>query len=115
MAYLASKRNKFLVRPDGSAEVRVELLGDATDLPPRIWLSCASCGDELAEWPNRNLFACPECGHEVTFREVDLLGQRTVAVLCDRFGLPESYKKKGFLWRFLGWFGSRKRLPAPKS
>lgn len=114
MAYLASKRSKFLVRPDGSAEIRVELIGDTSGVP-RIWLSCSACGDELVEWPARNLFACPECGHEITFREVDVLGKKTVGVLCDRFGLPDGYKKKGFLWRFLGWFGSKKRLPAPKS
>lgn len=84
MAYLAAKRNKFLVRPDGAAEVRVELVSDVSAMP-RIWISCVACGDELVEHPDRHLFICPECGHEVTFREVDVLGQKTVSVLCDRF------------------------------
>lgn len=114
MAYLASKRNKFLVRPDGAAEVRIELISD-TSAKPRIWLSCVACGDELGEHPGRHLFECPECGHEITFKEVEVLGQKTAAAVFERFGLPDGYKKKGFLWRFLGWFGSRKRLPAPKS
>jgi len=114
MSYLAIKRNKFLVRPDGSVELRVELLSDLSS-EPRIWLQCASCGDELVEWSDRKLFACPECGHEITFPEIDVLGKKTATVLCERFGLPEGYKKKGLLWRFLGLFGSKKRLPAPKS
>jgi predicted RNA-binding Zn-ribbon protein involved in translation (DUF1610 family) len=113
MAYLASKRSKFLIKPEGATDVRVDMVGD--EKGPRIWLQCASCGDEMVESTRRDLFECPECGHEISFKEVDLLGQKYAAVICDRFGLPDGYKKKGLLWRFLGLFGSRKRLPAPKS
>lgn len=114
MAYLATKRNKFLVRPDGAAEIRVELVSEVSSTP-RIWLQCVSCGDEMGEHPGRNLFECPECGLDVTFKELDVLGRKTVATLYDRFGLPDGYKKKGFVWRFLDLFGRSKRLPAPKS
>lgn len=114
MAYLASNRNKLTVPADGVVEIRVELIGDASP-KPRVWLQCIPCGDELQENPDRHLFECPACGYEMTFLEADQLAGKNVDALRDRFKISDGVPRRGLLWRFLGLFGSRKRLSAPKS
>jgi hypothetical protein len=113
MAYLVANRKKFTLPADGAVEIRVELTGDLTP-KPRVWLQCNPCGDELQE-TQRSMFECPECGYELTSQEAGLLARRHMDALRSRFDLPDLEPKKGLLWRFLGLFVNRKRLPAPKS
>jgi len=113
MAYLVANRKKFTLPADGAVEIRVELAGDLAPIP-RVWLQCNPCGDELQE-AQRSMFECPGCGYELTSNEAGLLAQRHVDALRARFDMPDLKIKRGLLWRFLGLFANRKRLPAPKS
>lgn len=114
MAYLASSRNKLTVPADGAVEIRVEMVGDSSP-GPRVWLQCVPCGDELHENSDRNLLECPECGYEMTFPEAERLAVGAVDAIRGRFNIPVHVQKRGLLWRFLGFFGSKKRLSAPRS
>lgn len=114
MAYLASNRNKFTVAGDGAVDVRVELIADIQS-GTKVWLQCLPCGDELQENAERHLFECPECGYEMTFPEAGLLAKRHVEAICRKFDVQGDPPRRGFLWRFLGLFVSKKRLSAPKS
>lgn len=114
MAYLASSRNKFTVPADGVVEIRVEMIGDLSPCP-RVWLQCVPCGDELQENADRHLFECPECGYEMTFPEAERLAAGAIDAIRGRFNIQAYVPRRGFLWRFLGFFGSKKRLSAPKS
>lgn len=114
MAYLASNRGKFTVPADGAVDVRIELIGETT-AGGRVWLQCMPCGDELQDTKERSLFECPECGYEMTYKEAGALAQKHVDALRSRFELKDPSPRKGILWRFIGLFGSKKRLAAPKS
>jgi len=114
MAYLASNRNKLTVPADGVVEIRVEMIGDLSP-GPRVWLQCIPCGDELQENPDRHLFECPECGYEMTFPEAEGLAGKSIDAMRVRFGIRADSPRRGLLWRFLGFFGSKKRLSAPRS
>lgn len=113
MAYLATNRGKFTVPADGAVDVRVELISDLATTA-KVWLQCISCSDELRGVKERSLFECPECGYELTYREAAMLAQKHVDALRMRFDLKDP-AKRGILWRFIGLFGSKKRLAAPKS
>ena len=108
MAYLALHRNKLTVPADGVVDIRVEL-------GAKVWLQCLPCGDELRENSERHLFECPECGYEMTFPEAESLARRHVEAVQCRFHIPGETPRRGWLWRFLGLFVSKKRLSAPKS
>jgi predicted RNA-binding Zn-ribbon protein involved in translation (DUF1610 family) len=114
MAYLASNRGKFTVPADGVVDVRVELIGETT-ATTRVWLQCMPCGDELQDNGERLLFECPECGYEMTYKEAEALAQKHVDALRAKFSLKDPTPRRGVLWRFIGLFGSKKRLAAPKS
>lgn len=114
MAYLAANRGKFTVPADGAIDVRVELISDLATAT-KVWLQCISCSDELREVKERSLFECPECGYELTYLEADLLAQKHVDALRVRFDLKDPAQKRGIIWRFIGLFGSKKRLTAPRN
>jgi predicted RNA-binding Zn-ribbon protein involved in translation (DUF1610 family) len=110
MAYLAKIRNRFNLPAAGAVEIRVEL-SDET----RVWLQCVPCESELLPHKARDIFECPECGYEITKPEATALAAKHVEVLRARFEMPDLKPKRRLLWRFLGLFANRKRLPAPKS
>lgn len=113
MSYLSKKRNKFNVSAEGSVDIRVDLANDAGS-SPRVWLQCTACGDELHRNIKRNLFECPGCGYDLTFSESNSLAKTYIDSICRNFDITFD-GKKGFLWRFISFFGIKKRLPAPKS
>lgn len=110
MAYLAKIRNRFQLSAAGAVEIRVEL-SDET----RVWLQCVPCEVEILQHRVRDIFECPECGYEITRLEASALAEKHVEALRARFEMSDLKPKRGLLWRFLGFFANRKRLPAPKS
>jgi ribosomal protein L37AE/L43A len=113
MAYLAKIRKKFNLSAVGVVEIRVELADDTVE--PRVWLQCVPCEDEMLHHPARDIYECRGCGYEITKPEAAALAEQHVQALRRRFEMPDLNPKRGLLWRFLGLFANRKRLPAPKS
>jgi DNA-directed RNA polymerase subunit RPC12/RpoP len=86
----------------------VRVLYERPEGQPNIYavFGCVTCGD-LLEWePERRLWVCPECGHEIGPDEADLLVKGSKAALKQ---LEKDVRKRkgGRRWAWLPW--SRRR------
>jgi len=116
MADLVRYRERFLVKPQTTAEVRITWV-PIDELPERMegetgalipWFQCIVCSDKMIWQEEKKFFECPECGCQLTADEATSLCQmaiRSVKTLASITG-----EKRGFIWRLLRLFGGKRRL-----
>lgn len=115
MAYLAETRSKMKLPTTGCVEIRVDASSPDTMFGSGIYMQCMPCGDELIDNAERSLFECEACGYTVTGDEANALATEYVRALSSVFVVEvekEKEEKRGFLWRFLTLFGSKRKRRA---
>lgn len=115
MAYLAESRAMMKLPVSGCIEIRRDGNQMDTIFGDGIYMQCLPCGDELIDNAERSLFECESCGFTVTGDEANALASDYVKALSSAFAIETEEveeKKRGFLWRLLTLFGSRKKRRA---
>lgn len=113
MAYLAESRAKMSIPIGGCVEIRRDTNNLSTVFGEGIYMQCLPCGDELIENEEREIFECPVCGFTVTGGEANALATEYVQALSSVFVIEvEEKEKRGFLWRLLTLFGSKRKRRA---
>ena len=116
MADLVKYREKFLVRPHASVEVRVTWISPGDDplddnrsdqntsrFSP--WYQCLTCADRLSWENDQRFFECPSCGYQLTADEATILCDDAIRSVQALASLTR--KKRGVLWRLLRLFVGR--------
>jgi len=113
MAYLAENRAKMNLPIGGCIEIRRDANSLDTVFGEGIYMQCLSCGDELVENSERELFECGACGYTVTGDEANVLATEYVRALSSVFVIQtEEEEERGFVWRLLTLFGSKRKRRA---
>jgi hypothetical protein len=119
MAYLAESRAMMKLPISGCVEIRRDANALDTLFGDGIYMQCLPCGNELIDNAERSLFECESCGFTATGDEANALANDYVRALSSVFTVKveeveevEEEKKRGFLWRLLTLFGSRKKRSA---
>jgi predicted RNA-binding Zn-ribbon protein involved in translation (DUF1610 family) len=113
MAYLAESRVKMKLPIEGCIEIRRDANHLDTVFGDGVYMQCLPCGDELTDNAERSLFECGSCGFTVTGDEANALATDYVRALSSIFVIHQKEEeRKGFLWRLLTLFGSKRKRRA---
>lgn len=104
MSNIEKVRHDIVIPPESSADIRPEFYRDEDGYSFGVaYIVCKTCNFELIENTSRYLFECPDCGYEITPKEVEILGKNHIIAIRNTLGIYDDgiQKNRFFLWRFL--------------